>query len=98
MRQGNACQVFRPPCEQVLLRDALGEIHPEVAATLLDMGRVRYRPEPAAGRADVFRAIAILGSHQHRPRLFAQSYLLLAKMLQPSSAAIWIGPPTRWFA
>jgi CHAT domain-containing protein len=71
-----------------VLRNALGEIHPEVAATLLDMGRVRYRAEPAAGRADVFRAIAILGSHQHRPRLFAQSYLLLAKMLQPSSGAI----------
>jgi CHAT domain-containing protein/tetratricopeptide (TPR) repeat protein len=71
-----------------IMRGALGEAHPEVAAALLDRGRLRCHSEPAAGRADVFRALAILGSHQHRPRLFAQGYLLLARMLEPSSAAI----------
>jgi CHAT domain-containing protein len=71
-----------------IMRGALGETHPEVATAMLDRGRLRYRSDPAAGRADVFRATAILGVQEHRPRLFAQAYLLLAQMLAPSSAAI----------
>jgi CHAT domain-containing protein len=71
-----------------IMRSALGETHPEVATAMLDQGRLRYRSDPAAGRADVLRATAILGVQEHRPRLFAQAYLLLAQMLAPSSAAI----------
>jgi CHAT domain-containing protein/tetratricopeptide (TPR) repeat protein len=71
-----------------IMRGALGETHPQVAAALLDKGRLRIRSEPAAGRADVFRALATLGAQQHRPRLFAQGYLLLARMLEPSATAI----------
>jgi CHAT domain-containing protein/tetratricopeptide (TPR) repeat protein len=71
-----------------VLRNALGETHPEVAAALINKGRVQWRAEPAAGRADVFRAVAILGSQEHGPRVLAQAHLFLAKMLLPSSAAI----------
>jgi CHAT domain-containing protein/tetratricopeptide (TPR) repeat protein len=71
-----------------IMRNALGETHPEVATALLDKGRVQCRADPAAGRSDVYRAIAILGSQEHRPRLFAQAHVLLAGMLAPSSAAI----------
>ena len=70
------------------MRGALGETNPDVATAMLERGRLRYRSDPAAGRADIFRAIAILGAQEHRPRLFADAYLLLADMLAPSTAAI----------
>ena len=71
-----------------LMGAALGETHPDVAATLLERGRLRCGAEPVAGRADVMRALAILGAQQHRPRLFAHGYLVLARLLEPSAAAI----------
>jgi CHAT domain-containing protein/tetratricopeptide (TPR) repeat protein len=71
-----------------IMRAALGATHPEVATALLDKGRLQWRTNPAAGRADVLRAVAILGSQAHRPRLFAQAHLLIARMLEPSPAAI----------
>jgi CHAT domain-containing protein/tetratricopeptide (TPR) repeat protein len=71
-----------------IMRDALGATHPEVATALLDKGRLQWRTDPAAGRTDVLRAVAILGSQAHRPRLFAQAHLLIAHMLEPSPAAI----------
>jgi len=71
-----------------IMRDALGATHPEVAIALLDQGRLQWRSDPVAGRTDVLRAVAILGSQAHRPRLFAQAHLLIARMLEPSPAAI----------
>jgi CHAT domain-containing protein len=71
-----------------IMRAALGATHPEVATALLDKGHLQWRTDPAAGRTDVLRAVAILGSQAHRPRLFAQAHLLVARMLEPSPAAI----------